>query len=334
MFDVITIGSASRDIFFITGRGKIIPDPSSIEGKLIAFTLGAKVSVENAYITDGGGACNAATAFARLGLGVAPYMNVGRDEMGEQIILELIHEGADTEFIQMDEELLTGTSMILLPVGAGDRTILFYSGANRNLRIHDWQEIKDTSWFYMGPITREAPEFPHQVVDFAAQESIKVANNPGMGQIERGFEYMAPILEKLDVLIVNRAEGTALLRSKDSTISIPDNQQLAAELIKMGPRIVVVTCGPEGSYATEGGEIHFQEAIRTEVVDVTGAGDAFGSTFVAAIIMGHDIRTAMFMAAINSASVVSKLGAQEGLLQLAEIRRRATGRGPKIRGGR
>ncbi|MBE0446968.1 MAG: carbohydrate kinase family protein [Actinobacteria bacterium] len=323
MFNVITIGSASRDIFFTTSRGKIIPDPSSIEGRLLAFILGAKVSIESAYISDGGGACNAATAFARLGLKVAPYMNVGRDEMGEQIILELVQEGADTQLIRMDEKLLTGTSVILIPAGIGDRTILFYSGANRNLRIRDWQKIEDTSWFYVGPITREAPELPHQIADFAQQKSIKMANNPGLGQIELGFEYMSPVLEMLDVLIVNRAEATLLLRSKDPSISISDNRQLAAELIKTGPKIVAVTCGSEGSYATEGGEIYFQEAIKTDIADVTGAGDSFGSTFVAAIIMGYDIKAAMLMAAINAASVVSQLGAQEGLLRLDEIRRSA-----------
>lgn len=329
MFDVITIGSASRDIFFITDRGKIIPDPSSIEGKLLAFYLGAKVSIETAFTSNGGGACNAAAAFARLGLKVAAYMNVGRDELGEQIILELLREGADTEFIWADERLRTGIGLVLIPEGAGDRTILFYSGANRDLTIRDWHKIEDTSWFYISPLTRQKPELPKQLVDFAYSKSVKIANNPGLGQIEQGFDYMAPILERLNVLIVNKTEATLILRSKDPNIVITENRQLAAELIKTGPDIVVVTCGPDGSYATEGKDVYFQEAIKTEIADVTGAGDSFGSTFVAAIIMGHDIRTAMFMAAINSASVVSQIGAQEGLLRLDEIRKRVVRRGSR-----
>lgn len=329
MFDVITIGSASRDIFFITDRGKIIPDPTSIEGKLLAFYLGAKVSIETTFTSTGGGACNAATSFARLGLKAATYANIGRDELGEQIILELLREGADTEFIWADEKLKTGIGLILIPKGAGDRTILFYSGANRNLTIRDWHKIEDTSWFYVGPLSKERPELPKQIVDFAYSKSIKIANNPGLGQIEQGFSYMASILEKLNVLIVNRTEATLILRSKDPNIVIADNRQLAAELAKTGPEIVVVTCGPDGSYATEGNDIYFQEAIKTEVVDATGAGDSYGSTFVAALIMGYDIKTAMFMAAINSASVVSQVGAQEGLLQLGEIRKRVIKRGSR-----
>lgn len=329
MFDVITLGSASRDIFFVTNRAKVLPDPSSIEGKMITFTLGAKVSIENAYIRNGGGACNAATAFARLGLKVAPYMNVGNDEMGEQIILELLQEGADTEFIWVDEGKRTGTGVIIIPVGAGDRTILFYSGANRDLRVRDWDKIDDTSWFYIGPISREAPDLHREAIEIAHSKSIKVANNPGIGQIECGFEYMAPLLKLLDVLIVNRTEATLILRSKDPNIAIEDKRQLANELIKLGPKIVLVTCGSEGACTTNGEEYYYQEPIKTDIVDATGAGDAFGSTFVAALILGHDLQTSMFMAAINSSSVVSKVGAQDGLLRLDEIRRKAMNLGSK-----
>ncbi|MDP2211801.1 MAG: carbohydrate kinase family protein [Candidatus Aquicultor sp.] len=322
MKDVITIGSASRDIFFLTSRGKIIPDDSIFEGQLLAFPVGAKVSIEQAHFTDGGGACNAATSLARLGLKVAPYLNVGRDEMGEQIIVELADEGADTHLVTIDESLRTGTSVILLPEGVGDRTVLFYSGANRNLKIEDWTKLKNTSWLYVSPISRQAPELLSGLVDFAKENSIKVANNPGLGQLEQGFEYMAPILEKLDILIINHSEAFHLLRTRDPGFAHDDNRTLVTELLKTGPRIVVLTCGGEGSCASDGGAIHFQEALCAEVVDPTGAGDSFGSTFVAAIIMGHDIRTAMHMAAINAASVVGSIGAQDGLLGYDELMRR------------
>lgn len=326
MFDIITIGSASRDIFFITGRGKLISDPESLEEKLIAFPLGAKVSIEDALITDGGGACNAATALARLGLKVAAVMSVGDDEMGRQIIHELDQEGAETGCIRIDDKLRTGTSVLLLPKGVGDRTVLFYSGANRNLEICDWSKLENASWFYIGPVSRQKPELLESIVDFAHSKSIKIANNLGIGQIEQGFEYISPILRKLDVLIVNKTEAMRILESENPGIAISDDRQLAAELIKIGPKIVVVTCGADGSYATEGKEVYFQETIKTNVVDATGAGDSYGSTFVASLIMGYDIKTAMLMAAINSSSVVSRIGAQEGLLRLDEIKQMAFSR--------
>lgn len=330
-FDVITLGSAARDISFVTKRGKLIPDPSGAEEKLLAFTLGAKVSIEHAQFHTGGGACNAAVSFARLGLKVAPYLNVGKDELGEQIMLELIQEGADTKFVQMDDELQTGLAVILIPEGAGDRTVLFYSGANRNLNVRNWDELENTSWFYMGPISREAPELHERVINFAHSKSIKIANNPGLGQIERGFEYMAPLLQKLDVLMVNRTEAILLLKSKDPSLDVSDSklERLAVELKKMGPNIVVVTCGSSGSCATDGENVYLQEPVETKVVDTTGAGDSFGSTFVASLVLGHDIGTAMLMASINAASVISQIGAQEGLLHLNEIRKKIMQRGSR-----
>ncbi|MEW5706349.1 MAG: carbohydrate kinase family protein [Actinomycetota bacterium] len=319
MLDVITIGSASIDIFFITKRGRVFSDPSTIDGKLIAFSLGAKISIEDAHISDGGGALNAATCFARLGLKVAPHINIGQDELGQHILTELVKEGVDTKHVWMDERLRTGTAVILIPEGEGDRTVLFYSGANRDMQIRDWHKLENTKWIYMGPITRQKPSLPRQIVEFANSKSIKIANNPGIGQIENGFDYMAPILKGLDVLVLNRFEAALLLKSKDPNFDASNIHNIIRELIKTGPKIVVVTSGPEGSYASDGKEIYFQESIKTEVLDATGAGDAYGSTFVASLIKGYDIQSAMLIAAINSASVVSKIGAQEGLLRPDEI---------------
>ncbi|HEY3375573.1 MAG TPA: carbohydrate kinase family protein [Candidatus Aquicultor sp.] len=321
MFDVITAGGATRDIFFITGHSRIIPDPSSIEGELLAFILGAKVSIETAHISDGGGALNAAIAFTRLGLNAAPYVNIGNDEMGQQIILELVREGADAEFIWVDDKNRTGISVILIPEQVSDRTILAYSGANRSLKVRDWQKIEDTKWLYISPLSRQSPELLKELVGFADKKSIKVANNPGVGQIELGFEYMSEVLPLIEILIVNRTEANLLLRLKYPGIKVFDDEKLAPELVAMGPKIVVVTCGDEGSYATEDSTTYYQEAVPVKTVDATGAGDAFGATFLAAYFMGYDIQTSMYMASINAASVVSKLGAQEGLLRMDEIRR-------------
>jgi sugar/nucleoside kinase (ribokinase family) len=96
---------------------------------------------------------------------------------------------------------------------------------------------------------------------------------------------------------------------------------LINKLHELGPRIVVVTDGPNGAYASDG-ENRFKMPLYpdpAEPVDRTGAGDSFASTFVAALIKGNTIEGALQWAPINSMSVVQKVGAQAGLLGEKEL---------------
>ena len=97
--------------------------------------------------------------------------------------------------------------------------------------------------------------------------------------------------------------------------------ELAAGLHELGPQIVVITDGPNGSYASYDGKLvtipNYPDPAAP--VDRTGAGDAFASTIVAALALGKPMDEALTWAPINSMSVVLKLGAQAGLLHQSEV---------------
>ncbi len=100
-----------------------------------------------------------------------------------------------------------------------------------------------------------------------------------------------------------------------------DMHDLFNKLHELGPRIVVITDGPNGAYASDG-DNRFQMPLYPDPappVDRTGAGDSFASTFVAAIMKGNTIEGALQWAPINSMSVVQKVGAQAGLLKEHEL---------------
>jgi ribokinase len=115
---------------------------------------------------------------------------------------------------------------------------------------------------------------------------------------------------------MNREEA-AVVTGKDVT-SIPE---LARALHVLGPKIVVITDGPHGAYASDGDKIIKMPNYPDPQppYDRTGAGDAFASTTVAALAMGESLEVALQWAPINSMSVVQKLGAQAGLLRREEI---------------
>jgi sugar/nucleoside kinase (ribokinase family) len=134
--------------------------------------------------------------------------------------------------------------------------------------------------------------------------------------MEAGTERLQRIYARSELLVLNREEA-ALVGGGDHD----DLHDLFNHLHELGPRIVVITDGPNGAYASDG-QNRFQMPLYPDPappVDRTGAGDSFASTFVAAIIKGNTIEGALQWAPINSMSVVQKVGAQAGLLTEKEL---------------
>ncbi len=118
------------------------------------------------------------------------------------------------------------------------------------------------------------------------------------------------------MLACNLEEAQAI--SGLSTQSVP---KLMAGLHELGPKIVVITDGPKGSFASDGKQLWAMPIYPDPAppLERTGAGDAYTSTFVAALVAGKDIPTAMAWGSINSMSVVQEIGAQAGLLTQDKI---------------
>ena len=161
--------------------------------------------------------------------------------------------------------------------------------------------------------------FYNHLADWLAQNpDIKLAFNPGTWQIKAGVEGVAQILARTQVLYVNREET-------EKYVNMPDSHGKEKELLtaaaKLGPKIVIVTDGPEGSYVYDSTQNKFLKTgiYPQDCLERTGAGDAFGSGFMAAIIKEKSLEEAILWGTVNSASVISFVGAQKGLLREAEI---------------
>lgn len=323
MFDVTTIGSATRDIFFITDKGDVFGDPEDSHRTLIAFEFGDKVEIENVHITDGGGGCNSSTALARLGFKTKSLIRVGADESGEVVKKQFEKEGVDTSGISFDEKLRTGISAIIIDKISGERTVLFYPGANLNMKIEDRKDIiENTKWLYIAPFSadRSIKDLPDLCRE-ASEKGVKISFNPSMKHLSQGYQSMKSILECSNVLIVNKHEAEKLVTSYLGKEMELKALKLMFYLQKLGPEICVLTLGSQGSMAISNHVIYKQNSIQGKSIDTTGAGDSFGSTFVAGQILGSSIEDSLKMASINATSVISKYGAQEGLLKIVQLKR-------------
>jgi ribokinase len=308
---VLTIGAATQDVF-LTGKiftaRRDVREQSYVE----QFPLGAKLNVEQVYFDTGGGASNAAVTFARQGFKTGFVGKVAHDPAGVEVMRVLHKEGVATEHVAYDAKLATGYSVLLLAPN-GERTVLNYRGASHELQGRD-VKIRSLAadWFYISSLAGNL-RLLKELLSHAGRNGIKVAYNPGGLELSQGRK-LRKLLPMVEVLCSNREELTQLYPGDDERTVL---QQAAAH-----SHIVVMTDGPRGTWATDGAQLYQAgQYHKVKVIDRTGAGDAFGSGFVAGLAKGMGIDYAISLGSANSTSVVTKIGAKTGILRTDRIKK-------------
>lgn len=307
--DVISIGDIVTDAFI-----KLFDNQAQAYeneyGKWLAMQFGAKLPFDHVEVIQAvGNAANAAVAFARLGLNSAFVTNVGGDQEGRDMIAALHKNGVDHRFVKVNPDMKSNYHYVLWY--KDERTILI---KHEEYDYH-WPHLTPNEipkWVYFSSISEHAIEYHDQVAEWlATNPDVKLAFQPGTFQMQAGTERLKAIYERSEVLILNREEAALVGGGNHEDI-----HDLINHLHALGPRIVVLTDGPNGAYASDG-DNRFKMPLYPDPAppaDRTGAGDAFASTFVAALAKGNTIEGALQWAPINSMSVVQKTGAQAGLL--------------------
>ena len=324
MDKIITIGSATRDSFFITDKDDVFRDPQDTSRTLIAFEFGTKVEIEDLRTMNGGGATNSAVSFSRLGFKSKTIARVGDDELGHAVKKDLEKDGVDTSKITFDKKKRTGVSAIIIDKKTGERTVLFYPGANMDLKLDGLNDFEEAKLLYLAPITSNiASESLPQVCVQAKEKGLSIAYNPSAKQLNSGYKSIEKIISCTDVLLMNRQEAGILVSSYTGKKTAEyEADELLTYLQEMGPQTSVITLGSGGSIAMSNGAIFKKAPFPAKAVDTTGAGDAFGSTFVASLITGNTVQRSLKLASINASSVISKYGAHTGLMTLKQLEKR------------
>lgn len=313
--DVLSIGDVVTDAFI-----KLLDDRAHTyvneHGKWLSIPFGQKVPFDHAQVIEGvGNASNAAVAFERLGLQSGLISNVGGDQQGRDIIVALNKEEVDTRFVHINPGKISNYHYVLWY--KEERTILI---KHEEFDYH-WPRFRQADvpkWIYFSSISKNAIDGYHDEVAEWLNDNpeVKFAFQPGTFQIEAGSERLSELYSRTDVLLLNREEAVQV-----SGGNYEDIHDLMNRLHTLGAKTVVVTDGPAGAYASDGHN-RFKMPPYPDPAppfERTGAGDAFASTFVAALIKGNTIEGALQVAPINSMNVVQHVGAQEGLMSEHEI---------------
>lgn len=325
-FDVVTVGGAARDITFYTGEGRLIKNPKDpLRQEMMAFEYGAKIIVEKSFTTFGGGAANAAVCFSRLGLKTAAMVRVGNDDEGRSVINNFKKNKVAADFVQIDKKAKTGFSFIATLTSANDHTAFLYRGANDNLRFMVNSSQFMVGWFYVASLSGSGWR---SVMDAVVAKKIALAWNPGNVQLAAGLVGLRKYLSKTKILFTNLDEAIQLVTSLPKYKKMPVGwlvrpANLFKVLADFCPGIIVITNGGKGAHVFDGSKFYYQKSLSKKIVDTTGAGDSFCSSFTAGYIFYHgNIEKALKLGAINSAYNLTGIGAQDPLLTRAEAERR------------
>jgi ribokinase len=292
MTEVFVAGSINQDFVLKVERR---PGPGET-------VTGAQLSTHN-----GGKGANQASAAALLGASVTFLGRVGDDEFGEPLVRALGEKGIDTSLVEQASGESTGAAFITVTPD-GENAIAVAPGANLRLTPEDVdaasQDIRDARVLVVQ--MEIPPETVRRAVEISTVEGTRVLMNLAPPQ-----EVPRTLLEGLDPLVVNEHEAAFLLGNRVEGVA--GALSAAPELLTLGPRSAVVTIGAAGAGVAVGDSTAHLPAPETEVVDTTGAGDAFVGALAVKLARDASLEEAVAFAVRAGAAAVTREGAQSSL---------------------
>lgn len=311
-FDLITIGDSTVDTFLRIHDATVECDINHEDCK-ICVKYGSKIPVDSIGHGVAGNAANVAVACSKLDMKTAIYTNLGNDDSGEKIQSHLISKKVAGDYIKINKGKSSNLSVVM--TFQGERTIFVY----HQEWFYHLPDMVPASWVYL---TSMAESFTNsnimdEVCHYVDKTGAKLAFGPGTFQLKADIKRYPRVLERCEILFVNLEEAKRILAiDQAEKVNIRD---LLSKMLLLGPKIVVITDGEEGSYATDG-QVDLKAGVfLMPVVDKTGAGDAYASGFLSALFHGKNLNEAMVWGSLNAAKEVGVVGAQNGVLDLDEL---------------
>jgi sugar/nucleoside kinase (ribokinase family) len=309
--DFLAIGDTVIDAFIKLKQAEISGTPDT-PGYKICMPFADKVPYEDVFVINAvGNAANAAVAASRLGLNSSLLSNLGDDKEGQDCLDSLKKDGVDTSLIKINAGIKTNYHYVLW-YGA-DRTILI----KHEVYPYTLPSLPNPKWIYFSSVNETAFPFHNTVADYLdAHPETKFAFQPGKFEIKLGKEKLERLYKHAEIFFCNVEEARKILDMENS-----EAKDLLKAMCALGPKTAVITDGPNGAYAYDGANSWFIKPYPDPKApyDRTGAGDAFSSTIVSAIIAGQTLPEALQWAGINSMGVVQDVGAQRGLMSRAKL---------------
>ncbi len=310
--DFLAIGDITTDAFIRLKDAEVNCDIDKKNCKL-CVRFGDKIPYESVDIIRAvGNSPNAAVAASRLGLDSAVLSSIGEDINGKECVEALKKDNVDTHYIQTEKGIPTNYHYVLW-YGA-DRTILIKHGA---FHYAFPMLASAPAWIYLSSLGENSLAYHEEIALYLKNHpETKLAFQPGTFQMELGIDALKEIYARTEIFFCNVEEAQRILNTEERDVKV-----LMQKIHALGPKIVSISDGPNGAYASDSAQA-WSIPIYPDIappLQRTGAGDAFSSTFTVAIALGKTVPEALSWGPINSMHVVQYVGAQKGLLSREKL---------------
>lgn len=280
---------------------------------------GSLTLVDEMGLYPGGCAVNTAVALARLGLPVHLIGKIGQDPLGDFLVSSLVATDVGVQGVRRDARLATSATMVMIDPD-GERRFVHHIGANAALSFEDvdLQKVSQGALLHVGGCLI-MPGLDGEPLALLLKEvraaGVKICADTAWDASGRWMELLAPSLPYIDYFVPSLDEAqamTGLLKEAD----------VARALLDGGVGVVALKMGAKGSLVmAQDGQIVRTPAYEVDVVDTTGAGDAFAAGFIAGVYLGWSLEETARLANAVGALCVTGSGAPGSITTLEETRR-------------
>lgn len=298
-FDVIGFGALNVDKLYKVNK---IAGPEE-EGFIKGFEE-----------TCGGSAANTVVGLARLGCKVGFIGKVANDREGRMLLEDFRREGVNTRGIIRAKEGRSGTVMGFVDE-RGERALYVDPGVNDTISFEEVDKgyASQAKFLHLTSFVGEKSFETQKKLVETLPEDVKISMDPGELYARKGMEALKPILERSFVFMPNSRELTLLTGAEDYV-------EGAKQLLELGVKIVAVKLGGDGCYVTDGKESHHVEAFKVQIVDTTGAGDAFCAGFLYGLLNNKSLKECAKLGNFVASRCIMRMGARIGLPRLEELK--------------
>jgi ribokinase len=296
--DIIGFGALNMDEFFIVKQ----------------FSKGEKTIINSREIHPGGASANTMVGLSRLGLKTGLIGALGTDEDGKTLLNHLIAEKVDVQGIAFKKGK-TGRAICVVDK-KGRHNLFIDSGVNDLIGMDDinfeWLNKAETLHLTSFGCIESNKSFETQK-KLVSKTTLAISFHPSYTYIKRGLEELLPIIKRSKIMFLSEDELAILTNEK----TMEDGCRL---LLDIGTQIMCVTRGSKGCYVSDGDLSFSLEAEKTEVVDTTGAGDAFCAGFLFGLLNNRNLKKCGRLGNKIASYCIQKVGCQTGLPTLKELK--------------
>lgn len=309
---VLTLGDIKHDTFVELPSASILckkHEPSCT----MCFAYGEKIPVGAFFSQIAGTAPNVAVGAIKLGHTAGVISSVGDDYDGDRALTFLQEQGIETAYVSR-KKLQRLTHAVVLNFQRESTQLV----AHNEITHHFPKKLSAPDLLHVAEMSDGYRRVYKDILAFCKKHATPLSINPGIVQItERSRELLA-LLRITSVLFVNLHEAHLLAKLPASA----SPRKLLTALLTLGPGTVVITDGARGAYAAQGKQFHFAPPFPATPKETTGAGDAFSTGVLGALLHDRSLAEALAWGSVNGASVVEYIGPTAGLLTSREILKR------------